>query len=335
MLEFGWIFAKIPAMESFQNKIVCGDCIDLLNGAEVPFADLVFADPPFNIGFQYDRYSDTLEKDKYLHWTRDWMAACVKVLKPHGAFYIAIGDEYAAHVRIIGEQLGLYCRNWIIWHYTFGQQCKYKFARSHAHIFYFAKDAENYTFNDMKIRLPSGRQLLYNDKRANPVGKMPDDVWNTYSRVCGTFKERQGWHPCQMPELLLARIIAVSTRSGDLVLDPFSGSGTTAAAAMQLKRRYCGIDISENYVENARKRLDELNGFGKSTLYGSLDSEEYLEMKRLFAEMDLPAMRLLEDQRLLGIFIRQFEMRMNNGRQYVKPLVCEVLHDFLLWGKKL
>jgi len=322
-------------MESFRNKMVCGDCIDLLNGAEAPFADLVFADPPFNIGFQYDRYSDTLEKDKYLHWTRDWMSACVKVLKQRGAFYIAIGDEYAAHVRVIGEQLGLFCRNWIIWHYTFGQQCKYKFARSHTHIFYFVRDPEVYTFNDMKIRLPSGRQLLYNDKRANPVGKMPDDVWNTFSRVCGTFKERQGWHPCQMPELLLARIISVSTRPGDLVLDPFSGSGTTAAAAMQLKRDYCGIDISANYVENSEKRLSELTGYRKSTLYGDLDSEEYLEMKRLFAEMDIPAMRLLEDQRLLGIFIRQYEMRMENGRKYEKPLVSEVLLDFLFWGKKL
>ena len=76
-----------------------------------------------------------------------------------------------------------------------------------------------------------------------PRGKMPDDVWNTYSRVCGTFKERQGWHPCQMPELLLARIIALSSNPGDLVLDPFIGSGTTAAAARQLNRTYCGIDI--------------------------------------------------------------------------------------------
>jgi hypothetical protein len=164
---------------------------------------------------------------------------------------------------------------------------------------------------------------------------MPDDVWNTYSRICGTFKERQGWHPCQMPELLLARIVAVSTRVGDLVLDPFNGSGTTAAAAMQLKRNYCGIDISENYVENAIKRLDELTGYRKSTLFGDFDSEEYLEIKRLFAEMDIPAMRLLEDQRLLGIFIRQYEMRMDNGRQYLKPLICDVLQDFLLWGKKL
>ncbi|MCE5185747.1 MAG: site-specific DNA-methyltransferase [Planctomycetaceae bacterium] len=319
-------------MKTYRNEILCGDCIDLLNGANEPFADLVFADPPFNIGYQYDQYEDMLKKDKYLHWSRDWMAACVHVLKPHGSFYIAIGDEYAAHIRLIGDELGLHLRNWVIWHYTFGQQTKTKFARSHAHIFYFIKDEEQFTFNDWKIRLPSDRQLLYNDKRANATGKMPDDVWNTYSRVCGTFKERQGWHPCQMPELLLARIIAVSSQPGELVLDPFSGSGTTAAAAVQLGRDYCGIDISENYVKNSQKRLSELQKDRRSK--GELGAEEGLEFRRLFAEMGVSAGRLLEDDKLLRLFKGQFEHRMKNGRHYELPLICEQLKEFLSWGKK-
>lgn len=190
-------------MDTYKNKIIAGDCIELLNKAKEPFADLVFADPPFNIGYQYDKYHDKVEKNNYLAWTKDWMAACVRVLKPHGSFFIAIGDEYAAHVRLIGDELGLTLRNWIIWHYTFGQQTKYKFARSHAHIFYFVQDAKECVFNDSAVRLPSDRQLIYNDKRSNATGKIPNDVWSDYSRVCGTFYERQGWHPCQMPELLL------------------------------------------------------------------------------------------------------------------------------------
>ncbi|MHC4883260.1 MAG: DNA-methyltransferase [Planctomycetota bacterium] len=319
-------------MRKFKNQIICGDCIDLLSKVKEPFADLVFADPPFNIGYQYDKYHDKQKKDKYLHWTRDWMAACVNVLKPTGSFYIAIGDEYAAHVRIIGEELGLHVRNWIIWHYTFGQQTKAKFARAHAHIFYFVKDEKEYTFNDWAIRLPSDRQLIYNDKRANSVGKMPDDVWNTYARVCGTFKERQGWHPCQMPELLLARIIAASSNPGDLVLDPFNGSGTTAAAAMQLGRDYCGFDISEDYVNNTKKRLKEIKGEYRETLFGTLDANEYLELKRLFVEMSLDAANIIESDKLLAIFTRQFEIRMNNT--YNTELIQEVLKDFLLWSKK-
>ena len=245
-------------MQKFLNKIVCGDCIEVLGKIREPFADLIFADPPFNIGYKYDKYHDKKERSNYVAWTKDWMTACKKVLKPHGSFYIAIGDDYAADVKIIADEMGLFMRNWIIWHYTFGQQMKNKFARSHAHIFYFVNDKKNFTFNDCAVRIPSDRQLIYNDRRANPAGKMPDDVWDEFSRVCGTFKERTGWHPCQMPEGLLKRIIAVSSNPGDCVLDPFSGSGTTAAAAYQSGRNYIGVEISENYVENSNKRLVQL-----------------------------------------------------------------------------
>lgn len=321
-------------MRKIRNQIICGDCIELLSKVKEPFVDLVFADPPFNIGYQYDQYKDKLKKDKYIHWTRDWMSACVNVLKPTGSFYIAIGDEYAAHVRIIGEELGLHCRNWIIWHYTFGQQTKNKFARSHTHILYFVKDEKEFTFNDRAVRLPSDRQLIYNDKRANAKGKMPDDVWNTYARVCGTFKERQGWHPCQMPELLLARIIASSSNSGDLVLDPFNGSGTTTVAAAQLGRDYCGIDISENYVENTKKRLKKLKGEHRETLFGTLDANEYLELKRLFAEIGFDVGTIMNDEKLLNIFAQQYHIRMNNDKTYSTELIQDVLKDFTAWVKK-
>ena len=193
------------------------------------------------------------------------------MLKPHGSFYIAIGDEYAAHIKLILEdELRLTLRNWIIWHYTFGQQTKNKFARSHTHIFYFVKDAKNFVFNDETVRVISDRQKKYSDKRANPAGKMPDDVWNEYPRVCGTFTERTGF-PCQMPESLLARIIRVSSNEGDWVLDPFCGSGTTATVAHKLNRMYTSIDISETYVagrEESESRIPRalpVEGNGRRT----------------------------------------------------------------------
>ena len=109
-------------MRKFLNKIICGDCIEVLGKVRKPFADLIFADPPFNIGYKYDKYHDKLKSERYVAWTRDWMSVCKKVLKPDGSFYIAIGDEYAANVRLIADEIGLVMRNWIIWHYTFGQQ---------------------------------------------------------------------------------------------------------------------------------------------------------------------------------------------------------------------
>ena len=247
------------------NTITCGDCVNVLRdeyAARGPFVDLVFADPPFNIDYQYDVYADCIGHDQYVQWTQEWLSACVDVLYDDGSVFVAIGDEGVADVSIIARELGLIMRNWIIWRYGFGQSTTKKFARCHAHILYFVKDEKTCTFNADDIRVPSDRQLKYNDKRANPKGKVPDDVWD-FSRVCGTFKERVGWHPCQMPEALLDRIVRAASNPGDLVLDPFLGSGTTAVAAARLDRRFIGIDISETYVEGAVERLaqqQELEG---------------------------------------------------------------------------
>ncbi len=237
------------------DRVIQTDCIKWMQSAGAS-VDLVFADPPFNIGYKYDVYEDKLAYQEYYDWTRDWMAAATETLKPTGSFWVAIGDEYAAEVRMIGREIGLTLRNWGIWHYTFGQNTKAKFARAHAHLFYFVKDPRAFTFNDMAVRTFSDRQRIYRDKRANPKGKIPDDVWSEFPRVCGTFNEREGWHPCQMPLSLLSRIIRTCSNPGDVVFDPFAGSGTTLVAARRLARRYLGTELSEDYVRNVRKRLE-------------------------------------------------------------------------------
>ncbi|MGD0785311.1 MAG: DNA methyltransferase [Sedimentisphaerales bacterium] len=338
-------------MDKLLNKIIAGDCIEILSGIKEPFANLIFADPPFNIGYKYDNYRDKQKKEHYIDWTRQWMTACYKVLKPHGSFYIAIGDDYAAYVKMIAEdELKLFCRNWIIWHYTFGQQTKNKFARSHTHILYFVKDKKNFTFNDYAVRCPSDRQLIYNDKRANAVGKTPDDVWDSFSRVCGTFKERQGWHPCQMPELLLARIIAASSNKDDCVFDPFVGSGTTAVVAAKYGRNYSGIDISQSYVKNTIERIAQINKRTPSASSGQAKQAENLyfnemeidEIKRLFVESGLDKIKLLANPKILEIFTKQFAIRMNNGlrqaqssaKKYDSGQIASVIKDFV-WPKKI
>jgi DNA modification methylase len=312
-------------MNVLLNKIICGDCIEILGKVSEPFADLIFADPPFNIGYKYDKYYDKVKSKNYIAWTKEWMGVCKKVLKPAGSFYIAIGDEYAANVKIIAEKIGLFMRNWIIWHYTFGQQTKKKFARAHTHIFYFVNDKKNFTFNEHAVRVPSDRQLIYGDKRANPKGKMPDDVWVEFSRVCGTFRERQEWHPCQMPENLLKRIIAVSSNSGDCVLDPFSGSGTTLAAAKQLGRNYAGVEISRKYVENTRKRLAQIEKQYNGNL--CLKPEEMAELKRLVNETAIPVREIADDKNLLALFTNQFSVRMSNKKRYRTEKIATVLRD--------
>ncbi len=275
------------------NAIHRGDCIAGMNAMPEGSVDLVFADPPFNIGYDYDVYDDSLGYEKYLAWSRDWISAVHRVLKKDGTFWLAIGDEFAAELKLASQQIGFHCRSWVVWYYTFGVNCTHKFTRSHAHLFYFVKDPRHFTFraDDPANRIPSARQLVYNDRRANPKGRLPDDTWiirpadaigqlspddeHTWTlrpqdldecfgaaedtwyfpRVAGTFKERAGFHGCQMPEQLLGRIIRTCSTEDDVVLDPFSGSATTLAVAKKLARRYVGFDVSADYVKHGESRL--------------------------------------------------------------------------------
>jgi len=236
------------------DKVYLGDCLQILNGIPDNSIDLIFADPPFNIGVKYDIHNDKMPYDEYYQWSEKWIKECYRILRSNGSIYIAIGDEFAAEINIILKRTGFYFRNWIIWYYTFGQNQRRKFNRSHTHILYFTKDKENFIFNDKDIRIPSARQMIYNDKRAHPLGKVPDDVWQ-FPRVCGTFKERIGNHPCQMPENLLELIIKASSNEQDIVLDPFGGTGTTAVVAKKLNRHYITMDISPEYYNIIIKRI--------------------------------------------------------------------------------
>lgn len=253
------------------DTIKTGDCLERLAELPAGCVNLAFADPPFNIGYEYDQYDDTRGKVDYLAWTDKWLAAVKRVLRPDGSFFVAIGDEYAAEMKVRLDALGLTMRNWIIWHYTFGVNCTKKFNRSHAHIFYYVVDPKNFTFVPDEVRVASARMTTYSDRRANPVGKLPDDTWvlrpqettthfqnesDTWSvsRVCGTFKERTG-HPCQMPEAVLERIIKVASKPGDVVLDPFAGSGTTLAVAKKLGRQFFGCELSPAYTDAIWDRL--------------------------------------------------------------------------------
>jgi DNA modification methylase len=260
------------------NKVYQGDCVSQLAKVPAGSVDLVFADPPFNIGYEYDEYDDRRPRNEYHTWSRSWMAGVARVLKPDGTFWLAIGDEHAAELKVIAQDdLGFSCRSWVIWYYTFGVNCRRGFSRSHTHLFHFVKDAARFTFNaeNPLVRVLSARQMVYADNRANPRGRLPDNTWILrpqdaprscfapmhdtwyFARVAGTFKEREGFHGCQMPEQLLGRIIRVSSHPGDVVLDPFTGSGTTLVTAKKLGRRWLGFELSPEYARRAAARIEQ------------------------------------------------------------------------------
>lgn len=260
-------------MPTTENCLIQQDCLEGFQQIDDGSIDLVFADPPFNIGYDYDVYDDQRSSDDYLDWSRQWITQVHRVLQEHGTFWLAIGDEYAAELKVMMQrEIGFHCRSWVVWYYTFGVNCKAKFSRSHAHLFHMVKNRDHFTFNTEAIRVPSARQLVYGDRRANPKGRLPDDTWILrpqdlddgfhadhdtwyFPRVAGTFKERAGWHGCQMPEQLLGRIIRACSNEGDAVLDPFSGSGTTLAVAKKLGRRFTGFELSPEYAEKIQHRL--------------------------------------------------------------------------------
>lgn len=257
------------ADRSARHCLYLGDCLEVLSEFPEGSVDLAFADPPFNIGYEYDSYEDNKTDAEYVLWCRKWLYQVKRVLKSNGTFWLAIGDRYVSDLDIDARYLGFIRRSWVIWHYTFGVNSIRKLTPSHTHLLYYVLDEKNFTFNAEAVAVPSMRQLKYADSRAKPNGRLPNDVWlldsknaaeegiafkegtDTWyaSRICGTFKERTD-HPCQMPLVIMERIVNLSSNQGDLVLDPFCGSGTTLKAAQNLSRRSVGVEIGENYLRD-------------------------------------------------------------------------------------
>jgi len=266
------------------NTLTTGDALQWLPKLPDECVDLGFADPPFNIGFDYgDEFEDKKSYEEYRDWTAGWLHQMHRVLKPNGTLWVAIGDDWAAELKVLANGLGFKMRSWVIWYYTFGVNSTKKLTRSHTHLFYFVKDQKDFVSNADQIRVPSARALVYKDKRANPQGRLPDDTWILrpqelpegfdamddtwfFSRIAGTFHQREYGAANQMPEQLLGRIIRFCSNEGDVVLDPFTGTGTTLAVAKKLNRRYLGYEISATFASRARDRIrkakpgEELDG---------------------------------------------------------------------------
>lgn len=237
-------------------EIHCGDCITELAKLKPGTAKLVFADPPYNQGIDYGkgRNADLLTERAYLDWCRKWIAACVRVLTDDGSMWVMISDEYADHFGILLREAGLHRRSWIKWYETFGVNCTNNFNRCSRHIFYCVKNPRRFVFNTDAVSRPSDRQSKYADSRANPHGKLWDNVWHI-PRLVENSKERLPDFPTQLPLALVHPIILCASHPGDLVIDPFCGSGTTGVAAVQNGRRFFGTEFNQVFASQANKRL--------------------------------------------------------------------------------
>ncbi len=240
--------------------IVCNDCLKFLAGLEDNSVDLVLTDPPYFdvIDEEWDKQWDTM--GEYLRWCREWTRECVRVLKPGGCMYVWGTTKTNAFLKYKMEVLdripGMVYQNWIIWSYDWGGRTQKTFPRKHEDLLMYSK-GKTFVFNADDIRVPyKMKKNVRASAQNNPLGKIPTDVWEKNNHT--TSKEYCAWHKTQKPLELLQRIIRANTNPGDVVLDIFSGSGSTAIACDRENREFIGCDRSIVYVERSIQRRDEL-----------------------------------------------------------------------------
>ena len=247
--------------------------------------DLVVTSPPYNIDIKYGnkvkdgkvvsskgvKYSDNLSEDQYRTMLYSVFSECQRVLKDTGSIWVNIKNKYDGKQIIppfwIQDMFpDMYLKNLLIWNFDWGGSTNKRFAPRYEFVFWFTKKKNDYTFNLDDVKVPA---LNYRPDRYKNQMKNPSDVWRI-PMVSGNFQERTG-HPAQYPEKLIERIILTGTNEGDLVLDPFMGSGTTAVVAKKLNRRYIGYEIVPEYNHMAETRLSRI--FMENDILS--DSEEY------------------------------------------------------------
>lgn len=242
-------------------QVIHGDCLKVIPElCEQP--DFVFADPPFNIGQKYKGYQDRIDPGEYSVFCFRWVCLCwerAKSMALHG------NDALADHYLHIARQAGFsrYRTAWVNWHYRFGQCHRANWIDTRCHCLIYAH--EGYTWNPEEVLVESDRATTYGDKRIHETEnggmRLPGTVWGVpsdgpnWGRIQGNNRERRQGHPNQLPEAYLIRLIKAYTNPGDLVLDPFAGSGTTAVVCKKLGRRCITIDISAENVSSVLERL--------------------------------------------------------------------------------
>lgn len=253
-----------------EHFVGLGDSLELLKKIKSGTIDLIFADPPYNIGKDFGNNKDTWKTtNAYVEWCKAWIDECFRVLKDNGTFYFMSATQFICFLDCyVQEKYNVVCR--IVWTYdSSGVQSKRSYGSLYEPILMCTKTAKcKYTFNGDAILIdaPTGSKRKLIDYRKNPPQpysdkKIPGNVWHM-NRVRFLMEEYEN-HPTQKPEQLLERIILASSNEGDIVLDPFSGSFTTSAVAKKLKRKTVGFDLNNEYFEIGLRRVglcDTYNG---------------------------------------------------------------------------
>jgi len=246
------------------TKIMNMDIMEGLKNISNNSIECIFIDPPYNLGKKYKETTDYWkEEEEYLQWCYEWLELALKKLKKNGSIYFMCSTQYYAYFDIfLRARLNILSR--IIWYYdSSGVQAKKHFGSLYEPIIFAVVNKNNYIFNykDIMVETNTGAKRKLVDYRKNPPKpynkeKVPGNVWY-FPRVRYRMKEYVN-HPSQKPEILLERIVKVSTNEGDTVLDLFSGSFSLGIVCKRLKRNYIGIEKSKEYCINGEKRINDI-----------------------------------------------------------------------------
>lgn len=257
----------VPFFNHVNGKLWQADAIEWLCSLPAESVDLVFADPPYNIRkAEWDSFQS---QQQYVDWSLRWIKQAARVLKPTGTMYVFGFSEILADLKLPSLRYFQGCR-WLVWHYKNKANLGKDWGRSHESILHFRKSRQ-FTFNVDDVRIPYGRHTTkypeHPQAETSQYGKGRKQTWTPHPRgakprdvieiptTCNGMNEKTP-HPTQKPEELVRKLMLASSSAGDLVIDPFLGSGTTAIVAEQLGRRWQGSDVSAEYLSWAVKRLE-------------------------------------------------------------------------------
>lgn len=242
-----------------------GDCLELMSQLPPDLFPLTVTSPPYNIGKEYE---SVLLLQAYLAWCEKWIQEIYRLTQDNGAFWLNLGylplESKAKAIPIaylLWDKIPFYLIQEIVWHYAAGVSGRKFFSPRNEKFLWYVKNPDDYTFNLDDVRDPDVKypnQKKNGKIKVNPLGKNPGDVWRFAKVTSGSkrsSKERTS-HPAQYPEEVITRIVKASSNEGDLLLDPFMGSGTTAVVAMALNRPVIGFERKSEYCDVAAERIE-------------------------------------------------------------------------------
>ena len=247
-----------------RNTLKVGDCIELMRNLGDGCAQLIVADPPYNLGKMFGRWKEYRDVSQWLPWSKKWLKECTRILAPGGSLFVYGIHHYQCYIQCALYELGLQYRRQIVWNYEngFAGYGSSTLAAMYEPILWFSK-GERYTYHPIREPYKSTERLKHKITKngkiwtPHPEGRLAGDVWKFPTLAGRRFAKEKVAHPTQKPLALSYRIVKHFSNPGDLIVVPFVGSGTECVAAMMAGRLFWGCDTNPDYVEIARLRLKQ------------------------------------------------------------------------------